>query len=83
MREIKKIQIGKKGLTEEIIEQIRKIFENEQILKISLLKSSTRDKNEARNMAEGIVKKLGLNYTYKVIGFTISVRKWRKPQRIE
>ena len=31
--------------------------------------------------AEKIVSKLGNNYTYRIIGFTVFIKKWRKPMR--
>ena len=43
---------------------------------------------ETRRMAEAskktadeILSELGNNYTYRIIGFTIFIKKWRKPQR--
>lgn len=79
--EIKKLQIGKKGLTPEFTEQLKRIFENEQMLKIAILKSACRDKKEAEKMAESLMESLGKNYTYRLVGYTLTVRKWRKKMR--
>ena len=81
MRGIKKLQIGKKGLTPEFVEQLKKIFENEQSLKIAILKSACRDKKDAKKMAEDLLDMLGKNYTYRLVGYIMTVRKWRKPMR--
>jgi RNA-binding protein YhbY len=72
-----RLNLGKKGLTEEFIENLKLLFVKAESIRISLLKSSTRDKAEVKNWAEEIVTKLGKNYTYKIIGYTIAVRKWR------
>ena len=81
MRGIKKLQIGKKGLTPEFVEQLKKIFDNEQSLKIAILKSACRDKKDAKKMAEDLLDMLGRNYTYRLVGYILTVRKWRKPMR--
>lgn len=78
MKQIKKLQIGKKGLTEEIIEQIKKNFKYQELIKIELLSSCCRDKEKAKEIAENLIKNLGKNFTYKLIGYVLSVRKWRK-----
>ncbi|GAG10791.1 unnamed protein product, partial [marine sediment metagenome] len=33
-----------------------------------------------KDIAANICKELGKNYTAKIIGFTISIKKWRKPR---
>jgi len=73
-----KLQIGKNGLTQEFIENMRKLFVNAESIRVSLLKHSTRDKAQVKEWAERIVGSLGKNFTYKSIGYTIVVRKWRK-----
>lgn len=72
-----KVNLGKKGLTPEFIENLKKTFVTAESVRIGLLKSSTRDKAEVKKWAEEIVNSLGKNYTYKIIGYTIAVRKWR------
>ena len=78
MPNLVKLQLGKNGLTDEFIEGTRKIFEKAEHVRISLLKSATRDREEIKKMAENLVSKLGKQYTYKIIGFTIVLTKWRK-----
>ena len=78
MKQIKRFNIGKKGLTDGFVGQIRKCFEHEEAVRISILKSACRDKEEADKIGKDLVEKLGKNYTYKLIGYVLSVRKWRK-----
>jgi len=83
MNNLIKLQIGKKGLTQNFIEQVRNIFDKTKtkFLKISLLKSARKDKEDAKDIGEGLVRALGQDFTYKLIGYTLSLRKWRKIKR--
>jgi RNA-binding protein YhbY len=74
------IQLGKKGLTGEFITDIEKRLDKHRnaILKVHVLKSARENKEDVKKHAEDIIKKLGKRYTYKTIGFSIFLRKWRK-----
>lgn len=75
-----KLQIGKKGLTKEFIKNIKRIFESKtnESARINVLKSATRNRIELEEINQKILDSLGKNYTSKVIGYTIVLRKWRK-----
>ncbi|MFH1325508.1 MAG: YhbY family RNA-binding protein [archaeon] len=75
------IQLGKNGVTENFIETLKTYFAKHENVKISLLKSATRNREEIKKISEEILDKLGKNYTAKIIGFTIIVKKWRKSVR--
>ena len=81
MRQIKRLQMGKKGLTSAFIEQVKSIFENETLVKISILKSACRDKKAAEKIADTLVDTLGKKYDYKLVGYVLTVIKYRKAQR--
>lgn len=73
-------QMGKRGLTSEFIEALRKTFKNREMVRISLLKSCTRDRDEVKKTAENLceqLKDVG-KIRSKIIGFTIILKKWRK-----
>ncbi|MFH1365410.1 MAG: YhbY family RNA-binding protein, partial [archaeon] len=76
-------QIGKQGLTPGFIASLENCFKNHKIVKIYVLKSGRPEGKEGKprveKYAKKIIEKLGKNYTAKVIGFTINLRKWRKP----
>ena len=72
------VQLGKNGVTHEFIITLKSHFENHESVKISVLKSATRNRDEIQKIAEDILEKLGKNYSAKIIGFTISVRRWRR-----
>lgn len=80
MRQIKKLQIGKNGLTSEFIEQVKSVFKKEKVIKISILKSACRDKNKADKIAKELVEALGPKYGYKLVGYVIMITKYRKVQ---
>jgi len=75
------IQIGKNGVTENFINSLKNNFKTHINVRISVLKSSGRDREKIKEMAAQILEKLGNNYTSRIIGFTITIKKWRKPVR--
>lgn len=84
MAEIKRmgnVQLGKQGVTENFIETLRHYFKSHENVKISVLKSATRDREELKKNSEEILDGLGKNYTARIIGFTIVVKKWRRDVR--
>jgi RNA-binding protein YhbY len=81
MKQIKRLQLGKNGLSLEFIDQVKSIFENELMIKISILKSACREKSEAKQIAEELIEALGPKYGYKLVGYVLTVTKFRKLQR--
>lgn len=75
------MQLGKNGITENFVETLKNHFKNHENVKVSVLKSASRDKEKIREFSETILEKLGKNYTSKIIGFTIFLKKWRKAKR--
>ena len=78
---VKHFQLGKKGITENFIETIKNYFKKNENIKISILKSATRNKDEIKRFEKEILNSLGRNYTARIIGFTIVLKKWRKNVR--
>ena len=81
MPTIASVQIGKNGITENFLETLKNYFKNHQNVKISILKSATRDREELKKISEKIIESMGKNFTARTIGFTIVVKKWRKNVR--
>ena len=81
LTETKKFQIGKKGLTEEFIKQIETTFKTCRKVKIDILKSACRDKDEAKQIAENLIERLGKNFDYKLIGYVLTILKFNKDVR--
>ncbi|MEA3413934.1 MAG: hypothetical protein U9Q99_00195 [Nanoarchaeota archaeon] len=77
---IKELQLGKNGITENFITTLKKYFDNVRTVKISVLSSARENKEDVKEYSKEILQKLGMNYTAKVIGFTIILKKWRKPR---
>ena len=70
-----KFQIGKAGITSGVLESLKLALKNRKQIRISVLKSGTRDREKIKEMAEGIAEKLEGNFKYKIIGFTIIIKK--------
>jgi len=76
-----KLQIGKNGLTEGFIAQVKKSFENEEMIKVAILKSACRDKKEAAEICLKLADALGKNYVYRLVGYVCTIHKFRKNVR--
>jgi len=81
MKPIRQLQMGKAGLSEAFVEQVRGVFESETMVKISILKSACRDKKDAKKIGEDLVDALGVKYGFKLVGYVLTVIVFRKPQR--
>ena len=75
---IRQMQLGKSGITENFMNSLKNQFKNSQVMKISVLKSATRDREEIIKINEELLERLGKNFTGRIIGLTIILRKWRK-----
>mgnify|MGYP001256202773 CR=1 FL=1 len=71
-------QIGKYGLQEGVIKSLKNCFKDRENIKIHVLKSAGHEKQHVKEMAEKIVSGLGNKFSYRVVGFTIFVKKGKK-----
>jgi len=73
------IQLGKNGVTENFFATLRSYFKYNVSVKIIVLQNfPDRTKEKVKEISLEISKTLGEKYTCKTIGFTISVKKWKK-----
>ena len=72
-----KMQLGKAGLSPNFIGTLKNAFKTHTVIKIAV----HQHKEQTKKDAEEIVEKLGKKFTYKIVGFTIIVQKWRKDRR--
>jgi RNA-binding protein YhbY len=75
------VQLGKQGITENFIITIKHHFNKHDNVKVHVLKSAGHDREDMKKYAEKITDSLGPYYTAKTVGFSIFLKKWRKPQR--
>ncbi len=75
------VQLGKQGVNENFIKTLKNHFNKCKNMKISVLKSVRKNKSDVERISEEILEKLGRNYTARVVGFTIFVKRWRKDVR--
>jgi len=78
---LSQIQLGKNKITENFMETLRNNFKRYKNVKVSILKSAGHSREKVKEYKEEILDKLGGNYTAKIIGFTIFIKKWRKGVR--
>ncbi len=76
------IQIGKNGLVEGTFKILKNFFKTRENVKISVLKSAGHTKENVKEIADKILQELGDHYTYRIIGFTIFLKKWRKARSV-
>ena len=76
-----KFQIGKKGITQGAVDSINLSFKTHTQLRISVLKSTERNKDKIKGMAEELCNKADYPCNYKIIGFTIILRKRSKKKK--
>ena len=75
------MQIGKKGLTQEFLEDLKRRFEDVENIKIDVLRSARESKEDVKKYAEEIYEFLGPKFTFKVLGFNIAFKKWRRVKK--
>ena len=73
--------MGKGGLSEAFVGQVRSIFEKERVMKISILKSACRDKKAADEIGRKLVGLLGRKFDYKLVGYVLTIVRYRRDQR--
>jgi RNA-binding protein YhbY len=81
MPTLREIQIGKNGVTDNFIASLKNQFNDCNNVRISVLRSARENKDDVKKFSDDILEKLGKNFTAKTLGFTIILKKWRKPQR--
>jgi len=75
---IKELQLGKNGITDNFIGTVKTYFTDVRTVKISVLPSARENKADIKKYANELLEKLGVYYTARCIGFTITLKKWRK-----
>ena len=78
------MNVGKKGITPEFLETLRTTFKKKEIVKISLLKSFSRDREEIKQAAVNIAESIKddrFKYIHRIIGFTIIMLKRKKHKK--
>lgn len=77
-------QIGKLGVSQGTLDALSLIFKNHKVARISVLKSAGRDKQKIKDIADELSEKLkvdDLTFSYKIIGFTIILRRHSKKNK--
>lgn len=75
---ISKFQIGKQGLTKGVILSLISALKNHKQVRISVLKSCCRDREELKLLTQKIIEACPYNLKSRIIGFTIILSKIKK-----
>lgn len=75
MAEELKFQIGKNGITDGVIEFLDNAIKVHKTIRISVFKSSGRDRESIREMAKELENRIAYPSATKIIGFTIILRR--------
>lgn len=78
---IREVQLGKNGITDNFISSLKNQFNNCNNVKVSVLPSLCRKKDELKKIEGIILDRLGKNFTAKSIGYKINIKKWRREKR--
>ncbi|MEM1535100.1 MAG: YhbY family RNA-binding protein [Candidatus Pacearchaeota archaeon] len=74
-----KFQLGKAGLSSGFIENLAKSFKKRDLVRINVLRSHSRDREEIKKEANKICSELraiiGKDFKARIIGFTIIIKK--------
>ncbi len=68
-------QIGKAGITPVVIAQLDRILEHHKHIRISVLPSAGRNRDSIHDLAAALVSSLKASCEYRIIGFTIALRR--------
>jgi RNA-binding protein YhbY len=70
-----KYNLGKNGLTPQVMGSLNFALKTHKQIRISVLKSLSRDKQQIKQLAEEMLEKAQYLCKYRIIGFTIILRK--------
>ncbi len=70
-----RFQIGKNGVTQGVIDALNLSLKTHNQIRIAVLKSAERNRDSIRSKAEDVTRKINYHADYKIIGFTIIIRK--------
>lgn len=70
-----RFQIGKNGITPGFIDALNLGLKTHSNIRISILKSAERDRQKINEMGRELVEKVNYHCDYKIIGFTIILKK--------
>lgn len=78
-----KFQIGKNGITQGVIESLSLALKNHKQVRVSVLKSFCRNREELNKAAEEIKEKVTYPVNARVIGYTIILIKQKRSATIK
>ncbi|MFH1801259.1 MAG: YhbY family RNA-binding protein [archaeon] len=74
-KKVSHMQLGKNGITENFLSTLKSHFDRHKTVRISVLRSACRDRDELKKISQKILEKLGENFSARIIGFVVIIRK--------
>lgn len=75
-------QIGKAGVSHAVIEKLNMLLKHHKHIRISALPASGRNRDSIHEMARSLLKGLAVPCEYRVIGFTIALRRNKEKGKV-
>ena len=72
---VAKFQIGKQGVTDGVIDSLNNAMKSHRQVRVSVLKSATRNRDELKQIAENLKNKIKYKTSCRIIGYTIIIIK--------
>jgi RNA-binding protein YhbY len=76
------MQVGKQGVTDNFIATLKTAFKTHATIRVAALKASGRDSQSIQQIADDIVTRLNGSFAYRVIGFTIILKKQSRQSKL-
>jgi len=76
IREQAKIQIGKNGLTDGVITQIKNILIKKKSVRVSMLKTAVENKEKAKEISDKVMAAIGSGFRHRLIGHTMVIHRF-------
>jgi RNA-binding protein YhbY len=73
------VQLGKQGITDNFISTLKSHFQKHSAVKVIVLQNArplgAEGRTKVKEYADKIIEKLNGKFAFRIIGFTISIRK--------
>jgi len=80
---IMQFQIGKQGLSDNVVSTLNSVLQSHDQVRISVLRSFSRDRVKIEELCNDIINKINYKCAYRLIGFTIILSKLSKVPKVK
>ena len=80
---IMQFQIGKQGLSDNVVSTLNSVLQSHDQVRISVLRSFSRERAKIEQLSNDIINKINYKCAYRLIGFTIILSKLSKVPKVK